>query len=185
MACLSRIDANLLQYYEKPEPNNTVDLYVSNNSNNNGLKEGDKSISTPVPQPYGSEYSNCLLLSNSEYICYHFSSRSTLLTFYPLSDAYHGKTINIHLPNASMNQRYTLTIQEVEQQLLVNIILKDGSFLTLQLPLSFLFSSANTLNGEWFHLKIPTTLQLEFLISFSMYHPSSQLFFWKMAVCWV
>ncbi|AJS45411.1 Nup120p [Saccharomyces cerevisiae YJM1336] len=155
MACLSRIDANLLQYYEKPEPNNTVDLYVSNNSNNNGLKEGDKSISTPVPQPYGSEYSNCLLLSNSEYICYHFSSRSTLLTFYPLSDAYHGKTINIHLPNASMNQRYTLTIQEVEQQLLVNVILKDGSFLTLQLPLSFLFSSANTLNGEWFHLQNP------------------------------
>ncbi|CAI4044817.1 Nup120p SKDI_11G1550 [Saccharomyces kudriavzevii IFO 1802] len=155
MACLSRIDANLLQYYEKTKPNNIVDLNISNCDNKNRLKDGERSIATSLSQPSGSEYSNCLLLSNSEYICYHVSSKSTLLTFYPLSDAYNGKTINVHLPSASMNQRHTLTIHEVKQQLLVNVILKDGSFLTLRLPLSFLFSSDYTLTGEWFHIQNP------------------------------
>ncbi|QID86392.1 hypothetical protein GRS66_009019 [Saccharomyces pastorianus] len=155
MACLSRIDANLLQYYEKSKPNNTVDLYINNNGNNKRFKTGESVITTPVSQHHGSEYSNCILLSNSEYICYHLSSKSTLLTFYSLSDAYNGKTINVHLPNASMNQRHTLTIREVNQCLLANLILKDGSFLTLQLPLSFIFSSDDTLDKEWFHIQNP------------------------------
>ncbi|EJS42877.1 nup120p [Saccharomyces arboricola H-6] len=155
MACLSRIDANLLQYYDKTKPANTVDLYINDSGNNIKMRDGEGPITTPVSQSCGSEYSNCLLLSNSEYICYHLSSRSTLLTFYPLSDAYNGKTVNVHLPNASMNQRHTLTIQEVEQQLLVNLILTDGSLLTLQLPLSFMFSFDDTLSKEWFHIQNP------------------------------
>lgn len=141
MLLLSKLDANLLQFSQETVSKNVVNLYL-NGENKTGQKARPIDIQN-------SQYANTIELSNNEYISYHLSSDCSVVTLYTLGDCALGKTVNLYLPCASMNRQYTLTVQEIEQKLVINVILEDGIFVVMELELDTIFSGKTVVDHDW------------------------------------
>ncbi|CCF55662.1 hypothetical protein KAFR_0A02240 [Kazachstania africana CBS 2517] len=148
MSSLSKIDANLLlQDPGTQDSENIVNLFLGDNSN-------------PIDSSAiigGSAYSNTLELNNGELICYHLARDYRTITLYNMNNIVTKRIINIMVPVESMNKNYTMTVNIFGTLLLINMILKDGSFLTMKIPTDFLTSinNAPTLGSDWFKLQTP------------------------------
>ncbi|QLL34247.1 hypothetical protein HG536_0G01040 [Torulaspora globosa] len=140
MLLLSKIDADLLQYNKETVPENVINLYLSDE---NGIDKQNRPNDL-----HNSHYSKTIELSNNEYIAYHLSNDFSVVSIYTLGTS-SGKTINIYLPCPSMNMQHTLNIAEFDERLTISIILKDGVYLVMELPLDFIFSNASHLSQDW------------------------------------
>lgn len=147
MLLLSKVDVNLLQPAKETLEENTVSLRLDG-----GVDSLQRAYHDNISE---SAYSNTIELSNSEYFSYHFSLDYSVLTLYSMGSIANGKTINIHLPNPSMNKQHTFTIQEIDENLSINIILEDGVVLLMDLPLDFLCSREGSLDESWFDILYP------------------------------
>lgn len=147
MLLLSKIDANLLQLDEEEVSKKTINLYL-----NGERSYGEDSKTTDLPN---SQYSSTIVLSNNEYVSYHLSADHTMIIVYTMGTTSLGKTFNIHLPCPSMNKQHTLTVQEIDEKLTISIILQDGLYLIMRIPLETIFSRDAKINHDWFKVLNP------------------------------
>lgn len=147
MLLLSKIDTDLLQFSEETVSKNVVNLYLNDES---GLSKQSKPIDL-----HNSHYSKTIELSNNEYIAYHLLNDYSIVSIYTLGSTASGKTINIHLPCPSMNMQHTFNIAEFDEKLTISMILQDGVYLVMELPLDFIFSNTNPLSRNWFKALSP------------------------------
>lgn len=147
MLLLSKVDANLLQYSRETVSENAVNLYL-NGENNSGQRTRPFDL-------HNSQYANTIELSNNEYVSYHLSRDHSVITVYTLGNTAFGKTINIHLPCSSMNKQYTLTVQEIDEKLTISVILQDGLYLVMELPLDTIFSGKTSVGHDWLKVLNP------------------------------
>ncbi|QLG72185.1 hypothetical protein HG535_0C05390 [Zygotorulaspora mrakii] len=146
MLLLSKVDVNLLEFDKRTLSKNIVNLYF----NDETLSE------TSIDYQRGdSDYSNTFELSNNEYLSYHFSMDFSVLTLYTIGSITNGKTVNLFLPNPTLNKNYTFTIQEIDTKLAINMILRDGVVLSIALPIDFLHSDNESLGENWFNILNP------------------------------
>ncbi|QLQ80165.1 hypothetical protein HG537_0D01660 [Torulaspora globosa] len=146
MLLLSKIDTDLLQYNKETVPENVINLYLNDES------EIDKR--SRRNDLHNSQYSKTVELSNNEYIAYHLWDDFSVVSLYTLGTIT-GKTINIYLPCPSMNMQHTLNIAEFDEKLRISIILQDGVYVAMELPLEFIFSNASHLNQNWLKALTP------------------------------
>ncbi|CAR30957.1 ZYRO0E06666p [Zygosaccharomyces rouxii] len=144
MLLLSKVDADLLQLKDSAVDENVINLYLGNSENgiSHGVKNSDDDIR--------SSFASTVELSNSNHISYHLSMANTVITLYPVEKNLFNKTINLFLPEPTMNQHHTLTIQEFNGCLLINTILQNGIYLLIELPLKYIFSPNERLDHDWF-----------------------------------
>lgn len=147
MLLLSKVDADLLQFDKETVSKNVVNLYLNDERNVNREKK-------PIDL-HNSRYSNTVELSNNEYVVYHLLDDFSVISIYTLGSIELGKTINIHLPCPSMNVQHTLNVAEFDSKLTISIILQDGVYLVMELPLEFIFSQERHLNQDWFRALNP------------------------------
>lgn len=140
---LSKLDINLQELNPLNQIRTLVNLHIDDQTQ-------DKNISQA-----NSNYSNTLQLSRNEHVAYHFAFDYSVLILYSLSDAITGKTIVIHLPTSTLNKHYTFTIKEVDNKLTMDLILKNGVYLNVFVPVEFLFSRTSKLPFEWFKVLNP------------------------------
>lgn len=145
-ALLSKIDANLLQLSRQAVAENVIDLHLDGENN---VQQRSKPSSL-----VDSIYANTIELSNNECISYHLSLKCDTLTLYPMGNPVSGKTINIHLPSSSMNKQHTLTVQEIDEKIIISVILQNGVYLIMELPFEFVFSDSG-LGQDWFKVLDP------------------------------
>lgn len=147
MLLLSKVDADLHQLSSSPVDENVTNLHLGSNGGvRYGPKNGDDDRSS---------FSTTFELSNNCYISYHLSLDHTILTLYPMEKNLFEKTINLYLPSPTMNKHLTVTVQEYQEHLIINIILKNGMYLLVKLPLKYIFSPNERLNDDWFEVFNP------------------------------
>ncbi|GAV54529.1 hypothetical protein ZYGR_0AM00670 [Zygosaccharomyces rouxii] len=144
MLLLSKVDADLLQLKDNAFDENVINLYLGDSQN--GINRDVKSSA----EDGRSSFASTVELSNNSHISYHLSMDNTIITLYPVEKNLFKKTINLFLPEATMNQHHTLTIQEFNGCLLINTILKNGIYLLIELPLKYIFSPRERLDHDWF-----------------------------------
>ncbi|KAL3235699.1 Nup120p RNJ42_02475 [Nakaseomyces bracarensis] len=150
MSCLSRIDINL---QELSNEGSIINLYLDGRSNVDSLK--DIRSSSPLSTKDRSRFSETIQLPNREYICYHLSSNYDVFTIYTLQKGAGGKVINVHLPTSTMNGHLTHSIMEYNGSIVIDAILKDSSFITITLPLEYIFGITEELPYDWINLQSP------------------------------
>ncbi|CCH62555.1 hypothetical protein TBLA_0H02710 [Henningerozyma blattae CBS 6284] len=186
MSLLSKLDVNLDQFHYPSKEENIINLHLNHNSDNNsftytdGIENEDdidldleleESISNPISkctsntishdfnENYLCDYSNIISLINGQYISYQLSHDFSTITISPLSDPRLGKTINIFLPSKSINRQHTINFKEdiTSSMLTVSIILKNGQFLFIELPIEYILNkNDNSLNlNNYFKLLKP------------------------------
>lgn len=147
MLLLSKVDADLLQLSNDAVSENVTNLHLGSESGiSYDSKNGDGSRSS---------FTATLELSNNSYISYHLSLDHSLITLYPLEKNHFEKTINLYLPSPTMNKHFTLSVQEYREHLTINIILKNGVYLLVKLPLKYIFSPIERLEDGWFEVYNP------------------------------
>ncbi|CUS20525.1 LAQU0S01e08570g1_1 [Lachancea quebecensis] len=141
--CLSKIDANLQDFKSEGRHGSIVNLSL--NPNSQAVDLGNTF----------SDYSNTIRLFNEEYICYQFSHEYSVLSLYSLSVATAGKTIVIQLPERMLNMYHTFTIREIDSELVLELILRDGLYLVLHFPLNCILDGATATPENWFTVLNP------------------------------
>jgi len=155
MPSLSKIDVNLLQFQELETPRNVVILSLGENSN---LKRttltSEQQMNIITSQ---SSYSNTIKVSDDNLLCYHLSQNYTKIIMYTTDNCIDGKTIIINLPQATMKKHNTLSPLISGETLFFHIILNDGLFLTLKLPLNYILDVTNSINlsDNWVKVQNP------------------------------
>ncbi|CAD1785519.1 similar to Saccharomyces cerevisiae YKL057C NUP120 Subunit of the Nup84p subcomplex of the nuclear pore complex (NPC) [Maudiozyma barnettii] len=155
MPSLSKIGVNLLQFQELETPRNVVILSLGENSN---LKRttltSEQQMNIITSQ---SSYSNTIKVSDDNLLCYHLSQNYTKIIMYTTDNCIDGKTIIINLPQATMKKHNTLSPLISGETLFFHIILNDGLFLTLKLPLNYILDVTNSINlsDNWVKVQNP------------------------------
>lgn len=144
MLLLSKVDADLLQLRDNAIDENVINLYLGDSQN------GVSQAASGHVDEGRSSFATTLELSNDSHIAYHLSTDSTVITLYPLEKNLFEKTINVYLPEPTMNGHHTLTVRESGGNLLINMILKNGIYLLIELPLKYIFSPNERLDHDWF-----------------------------------
>lgn len=139
----SKIDANLQEFSYPERANKVANLF---------LNSAPKALD--VENTF-SDYSNTLKLENEEYVCYQFSHEYTVLSLYSLANADMGRTIAVHFPDRVLNLHHTFTIREVNDEIIVEVILKDGLYLILHFPLNCVLDGASAIPENWFTVLNP------------------------------
>lgn len=151
MASLSKIAINLLQFKDVSTPQTIVPLYIGDETRFNGT------VTSKGLTLSQSTYSSTITLPNGNLLCYHLSNDNKTLILYNTENPINGKTFVIHLPNEIMEGHNTIAFLVTDTTVLINIILKDGLFLTIKLPLDYILDVTNsvTLGFEWFKVQNP------------------------------
>lgn len=155
---LSKIDANLLHFEETK--NDVIDLYLPDPTSN-GLIASDNE----VEQINGnisineSVYSSSIEIDNGNIINYHILQNYKTISLYQLTGNDVLKTVNVHLYTQLLNSYHTLSLLLNGDNLIINMILNDGVFISIELPLSA-FDTQTTLNNielgnDWFTAHAP------------------------------
>lgn len=139
----SKIDANLQDFKSEKGNGSVVNLSLNSSSPAVDLRNTF------------SDYSNTIRLLNDEYICYQFSHEYSVLSLYSLSAATAGKTIVIQLPEHMLNMYHTFTIREIDDELVLELILRDGLYLVLYFPLNCILDGAAETPENWFTVLNP------------------------------
>ncbi|CEP63930.1 Nup120p LALA0_S09e05688g [Lachancea lanzarotensis] len=135
---LCKVDADLQDFKSLTRPGSVVDLYLKEKSKSSNLESAL------------CDYSNTLQLSGGDYICYQLSSTYTVLSVYSLSDAFAGRTLRIHLPQQLFNMHHTFTIKENGNLLVMEMILSDGLYLIVSLPVNCTLDKITEIPENWF-----------------------------------
>ncbi|KAI8385857.1 related to Nucleoporin NUP120 [Nakaseomyces glabratus] len=138
MAQLAKIDLDLLQICQ----GNGEFVHLLENSKGS-------------PESFASAYSQSMRLTNGEFLCYHISTDYKSISFYNFKNASDGRTIIIHLPAKLMHEHHTLVVEEQEGVIVVDVILESSAFLTMRLPLEYIFGIENVLDDNWLSMQSP------------------------------
>ena len=156
---LSKIDANLLQFAKTKKE--SIDLYLPDPTNNVIDEDINDNNDEKAISINSSSYSGSIQTSTHDIISYHVSSKYNLITLYQLTGSNVLKTVNIHLYTRLLNKHHTLSslLHENEEILIINMILDDNVFISINLPLS-IFAPATranelNLNKNWFTAHAP------------------------------
>ncbi|KAG0668197.1 hypothetical protein C6P45_004944 [Maudiozyma exigua] len=155
MPSLSKIDVNLLRFQEYPAPQNIVNLSLGNDSNINYTSlSTQQQLDVIFSQ---SSYSNSINISNDRFICYHLTHDYSRIIMYTPDNCINGKTLIINLPQTSLHKHNSIVTLIHEQTLLFHIIVKDGSLLTIKLPLNYILDNGNSvkLAEDWAKVQNP------------------------------
>lgn len=175
---LSKIDANLLQFAETKRE--TINLYIpdpisnviqgNTNDDNNEEKivereeeeeeEGVASFKNSI-SINDSSYSGSIYTPTHDILSYHVSSRYNSVTLYQLTNTTYLKTVHIHFYTKLLNKHHTLSLllHENGEILVINMILDDNVFISINLPLSIFTTLTKTnevkLDKNWFTAHVP------------------------------
>lgn len=155
MSYLSRIDFDLK---ELGNTGSTVNLFLDGRSNVDSLTENNNLSSLSTDHKCG--FSDTIQLSNKEYVCYHLSRNFDKYTFYTLQKGASGKIINVHLPTSTMHGHLTHSIMEQNGCIVIDAILKDSTFITIKLPIDYVFGLTEELPYDWINLQSPYDFSL-------------------------
>lgn len=151
MSVLSKIDADLLQVNDLPK--HVVNLELTGDTDPINSKISSFKNSLLITE---SSYSNTVQLPNHEYVTYHLSHDFKCITLYNLNDINNSKTINIHLPLPTLNQQFTFSILIFKNTLRFHLILENGVFLTIDIPINYILSAEDTsLPADYFNVQTP------------------------------
>ncbi|SCU81797.1 LAFA_0C07228g1_1 [Lachancea sp. 'fantastica'] len=135
---LCKVDAGLQNYENLAKTGSVVDLYFNEKSKSSYSRSAL------------SDYSNTLQLAGGEYICYQLSAEYSVLSLYSLGDASAGRTLKAHLPQQLFHMHHTFTIRENGNLLVIEMILSDGLYLIVSLPVNCLLDRITDIPENWF-----------------------------------
>lgn len=166
---LSKIDANLLQFAETKR--GTINLYLPDPTCNviqntivddNEEEEEEEVVSFKNSISINdSSYSGSIHTPTHDILSYHVSSKYNSITFYPLTSTNSLMTVNIHLYTKLLNKHHTLSLllHENGEILIINMILDDNVFISINLPLNIFNKPTRTkevnLDKNWFTAHVP------------------------------
>lgn len=159
VALLSKIDANLLQFQETKKE--VIDLYLPDPTNN-GIQYPDDTVQ-PLEQGISmndSAYSGSIETLSKDIISYHVSPSFNCLSLYQLASNQVLKTVNIHFYTTLLNKQHTLSLlSQDDSTLMINMILEDGVFISIKLPLNVFDPIVKRnnidLGNDWFTAHAP------------------------------
>ncbi|SCU94476.1 LADA_0G08768g1_1 [Lachancea dasiensis] len=140
---LSKIDVNLQGFKKTWQDHKGVDLFLNSDTKPNKVKD------------QSSDYSNTLRLISEDYVCFHFLAGYSVLSLYSLGNAVAGRTLNIHLPSPMLNSHHTFTIREIKGSLVMELILNDGLYLLLTIPVNCVMDMITEIPENWFKVLNP------------------------------
>lgn len=134
MSSFSRLNTNLLQLKPANAQIKTTHLYF------------DGKVRSSHEEIFSVDYNKCFQLTNSdEHISYQWCNDFTVLVIYTMKDTFSRSVIYVHLPKPLLNKQFTSTVFECNgdinyPSLGFDLILKDGIFVNITLPLDFILS---------------------------------------------
>lgn len=132
MTSFSRLNTNLLQLKSKHSSDNAQHLYVNGN------------VGSSTEEITSVEYSKLFQLKLiDESLSFQWCNNYTVLSIYSMKETFARKTIYIHFPKPLLNKWFTAVVYESSEttsNLCFDVILKDGIFINLSLPIDFILS---------------------------------------------
>lgn len=145
---LSKVDVNLT--HESPQDEKVLNLYLGDSTNVPTAARIDQiNINESICSGTVETFQNQL-------ICYHLSKDCQTISLYQLNDVNTSRAINIHLTKKLMNKQHTLTfsIDNDNNQLLINLLLEDGIYVVIRLALT-VFTNMEYVVEDWFKAYAP------------------------------
>ncbi|CDO95410.1 unnamed protein product [Kluyveromyces dobzhanskii CBS 2104] len=132
MTSFSRLNINLLQLKPKRSSENAQHLYIDGD----GRTSNEKISSV--------EYNKLLQLKEvDEELSIQWCNNYTVLSIYSMKKTFSRKTLYIHFPQPLLNKNFTAVAYQSNNgcnSLCFDLILKDGIFINISLPIDFIIS---------------------------------------------